>query len=620
MVESRIGSIDPADREGRNIVELPVMEEDLPDIIRLAITGTVQPRTWDLQARYMAAASEIHASDPDLTVGQFMTACPFARSSHSTIKVRTAFPEAPIVCVIGETADDHALALLCDRLFLHATWIPTHLLGDDAPLRTAVKMALYSLRDLPGVPYQPVLFTSISEPTAVVESLAANLNDMFGIYTGKGEPIPDRRRSKFIPPFALAGIRGRSLLADPEAFWLRRYSPVANDAGDISILAPVAVPSPRAVEHEGADLEWCIDVWMPGHQIPARTSITSDRLQQATTGFPEAIIRTGRDGLTFASPNFGLVPAGAPLDARRALPLLRFPSADVIFAELAAGANAHIERSAAGRRSAVTVEMWGSFRALADDLAGPIRNLLNAFIPPKGANGDYGIGYEIRGAGYVAIEDAAKVLGVQRQDARNIIDRLLALNALRQGFLLYCARCRAYDFYRIDQVSATFECHACGHASSLTRGQWYDPDPEPHWYYALDQVVRDLLVTHGDVPLLAVADLSREASSLLWCPELEITDDTGSVEIDICAVVDGRIVIGEAKSNNTLRGDRGTEDVAKGLAHAAQLLSADEIVLATSRARWAKDVVRTVKDVVSKSWTEGPRPLISEHTRVGQNK
>lgn len=619
MVESRIGSLDPADREGRNIIELPVMEEDLPDIIRLAITGTVQPRTWDLQARYVAAASEIHASDPDLTVDQFLTDSPFARSGQSTIKIRTSFPAAPIVCVIGETADDHALALLCDRLFQHGTWIPTHLLEDDGPLRTAARIALYSLRNISGAPDRSVLFTSISESAAVVESLAGGLNDMFGVYTQDGTPIPDPRRCESIPHLALTAERGRSLLADPEAFSLRRYSPVTNDAGDVSILVPVAVPSPKAVEHLGAELDWCIDVWMPGHQIPARTSLTSDRLQQATAGFPEAIIRTSRDGLTFASPNFGFVPAGAPPEALLALPLLRFPSADVIFAELAAGANAHIERSTAGRRSAIAVEMWGSFRALADDLVGPVRNLLDAFLPPKGANGDYGIGYEIRGDGYVAIEDAAKVLDVQPQDARSVIDRLLTLKVLRQGFLLYCARCRTYDFYRIDQVGPTFECYACGHASSLTRGQWYERDAEPHWYYSLDQVVRDLLVTHGDVPLLAAADLSRRASSLLWCPELEITDDTGSVEIDICAVVDGRIVIGEAKSNTTLRGDKGTEDVARGLAHAAQLLSADEIVLATSRARWANGVVRTVKDAVSKSWTKGPQPLISERTRVGQS-
>jgi len=82
-------------------------------------------------------------------------------------------------------------------------------------------------------------------------------------------------------------------------------------------------------------------------------------------------------------------------------------------------------------------------------------------------------------------------------------------------------------------------------------------------------------------------------------------------------VVDGRIVIGEAKSNSTLRGDKGTEDVAKGLAYVAQLLSADEIVLATSRTRWAKGVVSTVRHAVSKSWIRGPQPVIQELTKVG---
>ena len=51
-------------------------------------------------------------------------------------------------------------------------------------------------------------------------------------------------------------------------------------------------------------------------------------------------------------------------------------------------------------------------------------------------------------------------------------------------------------------------------------------DPEPHWYYSQDQVVHDLLASHGDVPLLAAADLCRRASSVLWSPELEVTDDS----------------------------------------------------------------------------------------------
>ena len=474
MIESRIGAVDPADREGRNVIELPVLEEDLSEIIRLAITGNVQPRTWDISARYRDSTTRSGSrSDADISIDAFLADCPFSHSGQFTSKIRTAFPEPPTVCVIGETAEDYALAGLCDRLFKHAAWIPTRLLKEDSPQRLAVKVALYSLRNVPETPDRPVLFTSISESETSVDEFAASVNDMFGLVTADGEPILDPRRSVAITPELLATERGRCMLADPDAFALRRRSPVSNDAGDRTLLAPVEVPLPRALEHIGPSLDWCIDVWMSDHQIPPRTAITKEVLQLPPPEFGDAVIRSSRNGLTFESANFGFVMAGLPYEDHLASPILRFPSGDAIFAELAASSKARIEQSPAGRRSAIAAEMWGSFASVATDLAGPVRELLNAFLPPKGTNGNYDMGYEIRGEGYVAIEDAATVLAVQPQEARTIIDRLLTLNVLRRGFLLYCARCRAYDFYRTDQVGITFECHACGHASPLTRGQWY---------------------------------------------------------------------------------------------------------------------------------------------------
>jgi hypothetical protein len=617
MVETRVGSLDLGGREGRNVIELPVQDEDLSDLLQLSIAGMVQPHAWDLQARYVSAVETFRGSDPDLTVDQFLAASPFACSGQFTSKLRSAIPEPPVVCVIGETADDHALALLCDRLFHHAAWVPTHLLSKDMPLATAVKVALHQLRYVTEAPERPVLVTSISEPSSIVESLTTDLNSMFGVYTEDWEPLTDPQRFEFITPAALAAERGRSMLADSGAFSLSRYVPVAEDSGDVSLLAPVSLPLPQAAENLGPDLNWYVDTWMPEHHLPPRTSLSSGLLQRLPAGFPEAIVRASRDGLTFASPNFGFVMAGGPPEARLAQPLLRFPSAGVVFTELAAASGAHAERSPAGRRSAIAVEMWGSFKAVAADLTGPVRGLLDAFIPPPGADGNYEIGYEIRGDGYVALEDVAEILSVSQHEARNTIDRLLALNVLRQGFLLYCARCRSYAFYRIDQVGPTFECHSCGHASPLSHGQWYAHDAEPHWYYSLDQVIRDLLTHHGDVPLLAAADLSHQAFSALWSPELMVTNDSSCVELDMCLVIDGRIVVGEAKSNRTLSGNKGTQEAARRLVHAAQLLSADEIVLATSQSSWAKDALSAVENAVSESWTRGPRPLIQERTRVG---
>ena len=160
MVESRIGSVDNDDREGRNILELPVFDDDLPEIIRLAITGTVRPQTWDLQSRYLAAAGDSDSANQQFTIETLLNRCPTARSGQSTIKAQTMYPEAPIVCVIGDTADDHALAIACDRLFQHGAWIPTHLLADDSPLRMSVALALYLLRNISRARDRPVLFTS----------------------------------------------------------------------------------------------------------------------------------------------------------------------------------------------------------------------------------------------------------------------------------------------------------------------------------------------------------------------------------------------------------------------------------------------------------------------------
>jgi hypothetical protein len=60
----------------------------------------------------------------------------------------------------------------------------------------------------------------------------------------------------------------------------------------------------------------------------------------------------------------------------------RFPAAEQIFAELASVQSATVRRSDAGRRPAIAVELWGSLDAIQADLRGPVRQLLNRFLPP----------------------------------------------------------------------------------------------------------------------------------------------------------------------------------------------------------------------------------------------
>jgi hypothetical protein len=309
-------------------------------------------------------------------------------------------------------------------------------------------------------------------------------------------------------------------------------------------------------------------------------------------------------------------------DSPHARPLLHFPSADRVFKELAGARGATVERSDAGLRAAIAVEMWGSPEALAADLCGSARNVLNSFLPPaKKRDGDYGPGYAIRGNGYVVLDDIRKTQGSDDFDiARDLVDRLLTANVLRRGLLLNCARCHFEAFYRIEQVGPTFTCEACGHTSPLVRGRWYKQDPEPHWYYALDQVVQNLLQQNGDVPLLATQQLRQDASSVLWSPELKVTHAQGCIELDLCLIVDGRIIVGEAKSNNSLKAGKGTQEAAARLVQGAQLLSADEIVLATSERAWAKGTRSAVMKAVNEGWQSGPQPIVTELINLREDK
>jgi len=617
MIESRVGALDARGHGTLHPIELPVENEDLVHLVRLAITGEA-PRGWDLHTRYLTACGVAITGQPPsaLTGEQYLQQTPFARTDRWLIRVRTAgAPKPPVVCVVGDTAADHALRMLCDRLFHRASWVPLDLLRQDDRLGRAARTAVHRLRYVPDAPpRRPVLVTSVSEPHEAVRDLVSDLEAMFGTSGGDAAFVSVR-------PDELALETTRSFLADPTWFALTRTVPVRRSEDEVLLLAPIDLPMPQAVEHLSPDLRWHIDVSLPGHLPPARTALSSDGLQQNLPGsIPDTVARAGRYGISFSSANMGSVPAGVPVEGRLAHPLLRFPSAEQIFTELAAARGATAQRSSAGRRAANAAELWRSFDAIVADLTGPTRRLLDAFLPPdRQRDGDYQSGYAIRGDGYLTFNHAAAALGTETGVTRATLDRLLGLNVLRRGLLLSCERCRWQAFYPIDQVGRSFVCAACSHTSGVAQGSWYKGDPEPAWNYGLDQVVRDLLRQHGDLPILTAAHLRRDARDFLWAPELAIEDATGEVELDACLIIDGRVVVGEAKSNGQLgSGRRGTGQASANLVRIAQLLTADEIVLATSKPAWAPGAIPAVERALAAGWQDGPTPKITELVNVGK--
>lgn len=151
-----------------------------------------------------------------LTAEEFLDATPMARARRWTVRVQTG--EVPVVCVVGDTAEDHALAVLCDRLFHHGAWVPWTLLERDTREQKAAKLAMHSLRRIPGARGRPVLVATASRPFDDVVRLVADLKELFTVYNADGSPVSDERMFRAVAVDELAAEPNRCVLADPAVF------------------------------------------------------------------------------------------------------------------------------------------------------------------------------------------------------------------------------------------------------------------------------------------------------------------------------------------------------------------------------------------------------------------
>ena len=179
------------------------------------------------------------------------------------------------------------------------------------------------------------------------------------------------------------------------------------------------------------------------------------------------------------------------------------------------------------------------------------------------------------------------VSGLDDTGARAVLDGYLTRGIVRRGLVLKCGHCLHFDWYDLDVVGQAFECRRCRTATVVTHATWRGGS-EPTLYYDLAEVVLQALRGNVEVPIRALAALQREARSFAETPEVELVDGNGvRLEIDLLAISDGRIVIGEAKTGNVIQPTAKAETVWLGqVARLATAIAADEVVFATASPAW----------------------------------
>ncbi len=113
---------------------------------------------------------------------------------------------------------------------------------------------------------------------------------------------------------------------------------------------------------------------------------------------------------------------------------------------------------------------------------------------------------------------------------------------------------------------------------------------EPAPYYALAEVVYQALHGNCHVPVRALAAIAGQCRTFSETAEMEVRGDRDfAIELDLLAIADGRLLVGEAKISPKLASRARQETVwLKKLDHVCQSIGVDELVFATSAAEWAE--------------------------------
>ena len=169
--------------------------------------------------------------------------------------------------------------------------------------------------------------------------------------------------------------------------------------------------------------------------------------------------------------------------------------------------------------------------------------------------------------------------------------RLIALELMERGFQLSCSLCSAKLWYRAEDVGQTFTCHRCYEEQRL--------NTNPFWLYKLPEVIFQFFDHDADVPLLALFHLQKKSTQhfqyVLDSEFFRSSDDKKGQNIDFACLSDGRVYIGEAKSNNDIESKQ-----FKIYQYLADRLSIDGFVFATTAEEWNPSTLTRIEGLRTK--------------------
>jgi hypothetical protein len=266
--------------------------------------------------------------------------------------------------------------------------------------------------------------------------------------------------------------------------------------------------------------------------------------------------------------------------------------------------NWNVQLSDKGSYHIECLKRFGSLDTLSAFLKEPRhRALMDCYFDESPSSSETGV--FLRDRRYLNFNAAKALLG-DENDTGELLSDLVAREILYRGLILFCETCRNSDWYRIDDIGHTFGCSRCQKTQVYTKRHWKSPN-EPSWYYKLDEVFYQGYRNGMTVPILTLSYLkSRSISSFLYCPELDVRTNAiarkPDLELDLCCICDGSMVIGQATKQDTLGSKEkarleSNRDIAVGI-------RASLLILSTLQDAWSQRTIDTAKQVFAKTDTK----------------
>jgi hypothetical protein len=484
---------------------------------------------------------------------------------------------SPSALVVGDSLKDFCLAYCLSRLHGRSCWLPEWFMPTEgkfpARLTTLVSMMHQRARRENNNHFA---LMSMSKPASDLHPLVDAIRNKVSMVSSAVED-------------ATNGQTIRNLVAHPLIWYISGSVEQITTQMVIDDRLPGTFESPSPsifTQINPQSHRWIVELSYLDRMTPRHPALGTTLIYGPNVGD----VRAATNGATYQCPGFAIM--GNDMEFQVLRPSVNMPDAEAIFRVVLDHAGYVCKVSDKGAYTQASIDKFGGLEQAGMEVRHPsllalLQKYLDTTRPAKGVF-DEGVLLRDRRR-YLNFACMAKIL----KDAdftKRTIDEWVGKGILYRGFIFKCSRCSDCAWFSVEELAQTFKCRRCGTVQQYVQASWNCPD-EPSWFYKLDEIVFHMITHDGHVDILALDKLRRDSKrDFQFASELQIRhkdSDDWEMEIDICAISAGRLLIGEAKSNDSLKTNRRSPAiVAERYRTLAEAMNASGVVFATYADGW----------------------------------